>query len=76
MDWDQYCDISVYNIDDYVNDNNNKKRFRKKEHMEINIEDSNEEINELNIIMTVLYRCIGVILCIKGFYYFRSHKKK
>ena len=74
MDWDQYCDISVYNIDDYMNDDN-RKRFRKKEHIEINIEDSNEEINELSIIMSVLYRCIGVILCIKGFYYFRTYKK-
>ena len=75
MDWDQYCDISVYNIDDYMNDSN-KKHFRKKENIEVNTEDSDESISEFGLIMSIFYKCIGVILCIKGLYYFKSSKKK
>ena len=76
MDWDQQCDISDYNIDDYINDNNNRNRFRKKEHTEINIKDSNENINEFSLFINAFYKCIGFVLCIRGFYYFRSFKKK
>jgi hypothetical protein len=75
MDWDQYCDISVYDINDYM-DHNCKKRSRKKECILMDIKDDNESINEFAFITKSFYACIGILLSIKGFYYARSFKKR
>lgn len=75
MDWDQYCDISIYNINDYMDDSINKRRLKKREEIEVNIENSDESINEFSIIMNSFYTCIGIILSMKAYYYARSFKK-